>query len=78
MFLGFPNEANHLLPFLKIVGTTAIVSTILIIVGHPYSPIKARKGDVVLLSPACSSFDMFEDYIDRGNQFKSIVKKLEG
>jgi len=39
---------------------------------------KAKKGDVVLLSPACSSFDMFEDYIDRGNQFKSIVKRLEG
>jgi len=40
--------------------------------------IKAEKGDVVLLSPACASFDMFEDYIDRGNQFKSIVKTLEG
>lgn len=40
--------------------------------------IKAKKGDVVLLSPACASFDMFEDYIDRGNQFKSIIKTLEG
>ena len=39
---------------------------------------KAKKGDVVLLSPACASFDMFEDYIDRGNQFKSIIKTLEG
>jgi len=39
---------------------------------------KAAKGDVVLLSPACASFDMFTDYIDRGNQFKSIVKNLEG
>ena len=39
---------------------------------------KAKTGDIVLLSPACSSFDMFEDYIDRGNQFKSIVKRLEG
>ncbi|MDG1928772.1 MAG: cyanophycin synthetase [Nitrospinaceae bacterium] len=39
---------------------------------------KADKGDVVLLSPACASFDMFADYIDRGNQFKSIVKNLEG
>ena len=38
---------------------------------------KADKGDVVLLSPACASFDMFADYIDRGNQFKSIVKNLE-
>ena len=39
---------------------------------------KAEKGDVVLLSPACASFDMFKDYIDRGNQFKSIVNNLEG
>ena len=39
---------------------------------------KADKGEVVLLSPACASFDMFADYIDRGNQFKSIVKNLEG
>lgn len=39
---------------------------------------KSEKGDVVLLSPACASFDMFKDYIDRGNQFKSIVNNLEG
>ncbi|MBC8283462.1 MAG: UDP-N-acetylmuramoyl-L-alanine--D-glutamate ligase [Nitrospinae bacterium] len=39
---------------------------------------KAEEGDVVLLSPACASFDMFQDYIDRGNQFKSIVNNLEG
>lgn len=38
---------------------------------------KAEKGDVVLFSPACASFDMFKDYIDRGNQFKSIVNNLE-
>jgi UDP-N-acetylmuramoylalanine--D-glutamate ligase len=37
---------------------------------------KASQGDVVLLSPACSSFDMFLDYEDRGNQFKNIVKDL--
>ena len=33
-------------------------------------------GDTVLLSPACSSFDMFRNYQDRGRQFKEIVKKL--
>lgn len=36
----------------------------------------AQKGDVVLLSPACSSFDMFKDYEDRGNRFKRIVMIL--
>lgn len=37
---------------------------------------KAAEGDVVLLSPACASFDMFRDFEDRGRQFKEIVKGL--
>jgi len=36
----------------------------------------ANKGDVVLLSPACASFDLFKNYEDRGNQFKAAVKEL--
>jgi UDP-N-acetylmuramoylalanine--D-glutamate ligase len=36
----------------------------------------AKKGDVVLLSPACASFDMFIDFEDRGRQFKKIVMEL--
>ncbi len=35
-----------------------------------------EKGDVVLLSPACASFDLFESYEDRGRQFKSAVQNL--
>lgn len=37
----------------------------------------AAEGDVVLLSPACASFDMFADFEDRGRQFKTIVGELE-
>lgn len=36
----------------------------------------AKDGDVVLFSPMCSSFDMFKDYKDRGNQFKAVVEAL--
>jgi UDP-N-acetylmuramoylalanine--D-glutamate ligase len=36
----------------------------------------AKRGDVVLLSPACSSFDMFKDYKERGKVFKEAVKSL--
>jgi UDP-N-acetylmuramoylalanine--D-glutamate ligase len=36
----------------------------------------AEKGDVVLLSPACASFDLFKNYEDRGNQFKEAVRDL--
>ena len=37
---------------------------------------RAKSGDIVLLSPACASFDMFRDYEDRGEQFEEIVNRL--
>lgn len=43
-------------------------------VAHAYK--FGKKGDTVLLSPACASFDLFEDYEDRGTQFKQAVKAL--
>ena len=38
----------------------------------------AKAGDVVLFSPGCSSFDMFKDFEDRGNQFRELIKAKAG
>ena len=37
-----------------------------------------ENGDIVLFSPACASFDMFSGYEDRGDQFRVLVRQLEG
>lgn len=37
----------------------------------------STDGDVVLLSPACASFDLFKNYIDRGDQFRKAVLELK-
>jgi len=58
-------------------GTTVTVldaKTMLEIV--EYTRDRAAAGDIVLLSPGCASFDMFRDFYDRGDQFRSIVMSL--
>ncbi len=42
------------------------------------SAAEAKAGETVLLSPACSSFDQFRDYVHRGDVFREIVQSLEG
>jgi UDP-N-acetylmuramoylalanine--D-glutamate ligase len=37
----------------------------------------AKSGDVVLLSPACASFDLFKNYEDRGDQFRQATLELK-
>ena len=48
VFFALPNDANQSPPFLKIVGTTAIVSTLFTVVGDPYNPLFAGKGGLSL------------------------------
>lgn len=71
--LGVNNE-KLFSAFGKMVKTMVETTTIEQAVVSAYH--LAKKGDVVLLSPACASFDLFENYEDRGNQFREVVRSL--
>lgn len=65
----------------KIIDAFGSVVDVMIEVGAMNDAVKmasrmAEKGDAVLLSPACASFDLFENYEDRGKQFKQAVQNL--
>ncbi|MCL5795866.1 MAG: UDP-N-acetylmuramoyl-L-alanine--D-glutamate ligase [Patescibacteria group bacterium] len=64
------NERTKGLKNIKIIENCKNMGEIIKVAGK-----EAKKGDVVLLSPASASFDMFSNYKDRGEQFKSAVKK---
>ena len=71
--LGLNNE--------KIIDCFSPVVNLLVEAGSMFEAVQAsydlaKKGDTVLLSPACASFDLFENYEDRGHQFKQLVRQL--
>jgi len=71
--LGVDNSKIHQ-AFDDLVGTIVETTTAREAVHTAYY--LGKKGDTVLLSPACASFDLFESYEDRGNQFKQAVHEL--
>ena len=71
--MGVDNAKIHA-AFSDVVGKIVDTSSAEDAVNKAYE--LSAKGDVVLLSPACASFDLFKNYEDRGDQFKKAVKEL--
>jgi UDP-N-acetylmuramoylalanine--D-glutamate ligase len=57
-------------------GATVIKSVTTIADAVKMAAAHAREGDTVMLSPACSSFDQFKDYAERGRVFQELVRAL--
>ena len=73
IYLGVDNSKLHNF-FDKIIDQTTEAHSMEEAVSKAYAI--AEPGDTVLLSPCCASFDLFENYEDRGNQFKHYVRRL--
>ena len=73
--LGVDNKKIHD-AFEPIVGAEKMVDTLSAEEAVKASAAFAQAGDVVLLSPCCASFDLFQSYEDRGRQFKAAVRNL--
>jgi UDP-N-acetylmuramoylalanine--D-glutamate ligase len=73
IFLGVDNSKLHAF-FDGKVDTILDAGSMKEAVDHAYAV--AQKGETVLLSPCCASFDLFQNYEDRGRQFKECVRKL--
>ena len=73
IYMGLPNEELH--DFFDGCGLpVADVQSMKDAVNAAYK--MAKKGETVLLSPCCASFDLFKSYEDRGEQFKQCVRNL--
>lgn len=73
IFMGLHNEKLH--DFFDSFGLPIVdVQSMKDAVDAAYQ--MAKKGETVLLSPCCASFDLFKSYEDRGNQFKKYVREL--
>jgi UDP-N-acetylmuramoylalanine--D-glutamate ligase len=70
--LGVDNSKiiSYFNPYIKVIVDTKSINDAI-----EYSSQLAENGDVVLLSPACASFDLFKNYMDRGDQFKTIINQ---
>ena len=73
--LGVDNSKIHA-AFESVVGKDRIVDTLSAAEAVKAAAGFAAAGDVVLLSPCCASFDLFQNYEDRGRQFKEAVRHL--
>jgi UDP-N-acetylmuramoylalanine--D-glutamate ligase len=73
--MGVDNSKIHA-AFEQIVGSDKICDTASAEDAVKASAAFAEQGDVVLLSPCCASFDLFDNYEDRGDKFKEAVRRL--